>query len=77
MEHWDLIEISKVVRQVADALEVEISENVDPNTRQHAELTLAWHHLIDAHSLIISGRLTPDDLQWAKGEVERLGLEND
>ena len=71
-----IIDIAKSIRSAADALEVEVVV-ADQGSRRHSELKLAWHYLIDAHSLIISGRLTPDDLQWAKDEVERLGLDDE
>lgn len=41
-------------------------------TRRQAELHIAWHQLLNAYSLITSGRVSPDDLQWGSEQANEI-----
>ena len=66
-----LLDAAQLIRTATEKVEA-YSGNQAPYTRRHAELQLAWHHLIDAHSLISKGRLTPDSLEWASEEAAKI-----
>ncbi len=66
-----MLETGKHIREAAERIENAL-ERCPPDTRRHAELQLAWHHLIDAHSLLTKGRLTPDNLEWASAEATKI-----
>lgn len=61
--------IRYVVESVEDAL-----RRCPSNSRRHSELTLVWHHLMDAYNLLVKGELTPENLQWAKAKAAELEL---
>lgn len=66
-----MLDTAKLIQAATEKVEA-YSENQVAGTRRHAELQLVWHHLIDAHNLLMKGRLTPDSLEWASAEAAKI-----
>ena len=63
-----LLDATKLIREAVDKVEA-YTGNQSDRTRRQAELQLAWHHLMNAHELLMRGRLTPDDLVWGSEQA--------
>ena len=66
-----ILDVTKLIRQATELLEKELSESTK-HTRRHAELYLAWDNMINAHSLLTTGRMTPEGLVWAWDKADQI-----
>ena len=67
-----MLETAKHIRDAAERIENAMERCPHSGIRRHAELQLSWHHLIDAYSLLMKGRLTPDNMEWANAEAVKI-----
>ena len=66
-----LLDATKLIRGAVDKIEA-YTGNQSDRTRRQAEIQLAWHHLINAHELLMKSRLAPDDLAWGSTEAAEI-----
>jgi hypothetical protein len=63
--------ITPHIHSAVEALETEIPK-LRRGSREHAKAQLAWHRLMDAHSLLSTGDLSVADFQWAIEETDKI-----
>lgn len=63
--------ITPHIRAAVEALESEIPKLVR-GSKEHAKAQLAWHHLMDAHNLLVKGEMTVEDFRWAIEQADKI-----
>ena len=65
-----VLDACKLIRAAAETIE-RLKDEPKPDKDQ-AKLHLAWHHLIDAHTLLMKGDLAPQDVVWGMTKARDL-----
>ena len=73
----DWVERDKHIHSAVEAIEDELKSLEEAQgSLRYGTVLLAWHHLMDAISLLSSGRLTPDDILWGFEEADEFTSKN-